>query len=122
MNLPNFLYGIKGITPEELQFLTQLLNGMTDEQVQRFVMIYSGKRFSTDTILLFTLLGFVGISGVQRFATRQIGMGILYFFTAGLCFIGTIVDLINYRSMANDFNQTIAVECVQMVKTSYNGY
>lgn len=122
MNLPNFLYGIKGITPEELQFLTQLLNGMTDEQVQRFVMIYSGKRFSTDTILLFTLLGFVGISGVQRFATRQIGMGILYFFTAGLCFIGTIVDLINYRSMANDFNQTIAVECVQMVKMSYNGY
>ncbi|MGV3705722.1 MAG: TM2 domain-containing protein [Arcticibacter sp.] len=122
MNLPNFLYGIKGITPEELQFLTQLLNGMTDEQVQRFVMIYSGKRFSTDTILLFTLLGFVGISGVQRFATRQIGMGILYFFTAGLCFIGTIVDLINYRSIANDFNQTIAVECVQMVKMSYNGY
>jgi len=122
MNLPNFLYGIKGITPEELQFLTQLLNGMTDEQVQRFVMIYSGKRFSTDTILLFTLLGFFIIAGVQRFATRQIGMGILYLFTGGLCFIGTIVDLINYRSIANEFNQTIAVECVQMVKMSYNGY
>lgn len=121
MNLSNLLYGIKGITPEEFQFLSQITNGMTDEQAQRFVMIYSGKRFSTDTILLFTLLGFIGISGVQRFATRQIGMGILYFFTAGLCFIGTIVDLINYRSMANDFNQTVAVESAQMVKMTYTG-
>lgn len=121
MNLPNFLYGIKGITPEEFQFLSQIMNGMTDEQAQRFVMVYSGKRFSTDSMLLFTLIGFIGVAGVQRFATRQIGMGILYFFTAGLCFIGTIVDLINYRSMANDFNQTVAVECAQMVKMSYQG-
>jgi len=121
MNLQNLLYGIKGITPEEFQFLNQITNGMTDEQAQRFVMLYSGKRFSTDSMLLFTLLGFIGVAGVQRFATRQIGMGILYFFTAGLCFIGTIVDLINYRSMANDFNQTVAVESAQMVKMAYNG-
>lgn len=115
MNTQNLLYGIKGITPEEFQFLQPILNGMDEEQAHRFVMFYSGKRQSADNILLFTLLGFIGVSGVQRFATRQMGMGILYFFTAGLCFIGTIVDLINHKSIANEFNQTVAIECSQMI-------
>ena len=50
-------------------------------------------------ILVTTILGFFGVAGVQRFLTGQIGMGLLYFFTAGLCFIGTIIDLINHKRL-----------------------
>ncbi|WP_069660058.1 NINE protein [Arcticibacter eurypsychrophilus] len=121
MNIQNMLYGINGITPEEYQFLLEIIKDMDEEKAQRFVMFYSGKRQSADNLLIFTLLGFIGLAGVQRFITRQIGMGILYFFTAGLCFIGTIVDLINYKSMANDFNRTVAFECAQMVNMTYKG-
>lgn len=116
MNYQNLLYNLKGITPEEFNFLQQVMNGMTEEQAQRFVMFYSGKRQSPGDILIFTLLGFVGVAGVQRFVTRQIGMGILYFFTAGLCFIGTIVDLINHRNLAMEYNQEVAVESAQLAK------
>ncbi|EOR95905.1 TM2 domain family protein [Arcticibacter svalbardensis MN12-7] len=121
MNIQNVLYGINGITPEEYQFLQEIIKNMDEEKVQRFVMFYTGKRQSAENILIFTLLGFVVVAGIQRFITRQIGMGILYFFTAGLCFIGTIVDLINYKSMANDFNRKVALECAQMVNMTYKG-
>ena len=67
-------------------------------------MFYRGKRRSPQEILLFTLLGFIIIAGVQRFVIGQIGMGILYLLTGGLCLIGTIVDLVNHRTLALEYN------------------
>jgi len=61
----------------------------------------------------------MGFAGIQRFMVGQIGMGILYFFTGGLCFIGTIVDLVNHKSLANDYNRQMAYESYQMVKMGY---
>lgn len=116
MDYQNLLYNLKGVTPEEFSFLQQVMNGMTPEQAQRFIMFYSGKRRSPNDILVFTLIGFLGVAGIQRFITGQIGMGILYFLTGGLCLIGTIVDAINHRSLAREFNQDAAMECAQMVK------
>ena len=66
-------------------------------------------------ILLTALLGFVGLAGVHRFIVGQIGMGILYLLTAGLCFIGTIVDLINHKKLALEYNQRVARETLMMV-------
>ena len=43
-------------------------------------------------------------------------MGILYLFTAGLCFIGTIIDLINYQDLAMEYNMRMANEAAMMVK------
>jgi TM2 domain-containing membrane protein YozV len=82
-------------------------------------MFYSGKRKDPQEILLYTLLGFIGIAGVQRLLTNQIAMGVIYFLTAGLCFIGTIVDLINHKSMALEFNQKAAFESVRMVEMMF---
>nr|MBP9099183.1 TM2 domain-containing protein [Ferruginibacter sp.] len=55
-------------------------------------------------------------AGIQRFIIGQIGMGILYLFTGGLCLIGTIVDVINHKQLAFEFNQQMANESMAMVK------
>ena len=65
---------------------------------------YRNQRKDETTILLFTLIGFVVIAGIQRFVLGHIGLGILYLLTAGLCFIGTIVDAINHKKLAAEYN------------------
>lgn len=107
-----------GITPEEMGFLQQATVELNDNQKKYFYMIYSSKRKSPQDILLFTLAGFFGFAGIQRFVLGEIGMGILYFFTGGLCVIGTIVDLVNHKSMATDFNHKMAIESYHMAKMS----
>jgi TM2 domain-containing membrane protein YozV len=107
---------LPGITPEELAFLQQATAGLTEQQMNNFRFIYQGKRRNPSDILLFTLLGFVVVAGVQRFVVGQIGMGIIYLLTGGFCLIGTIVDVINYKNLANDYNRDMAYESMQMVK------
>lgn len=109
---------LPGITPREYSYLQTATNGLTEQQLRTFLMIYTGKRKNPSDILLFTLLAFVGVSGVQRFVMGQIGMGLLYFFTCGLCFIGNIVDLINHKDLAFEHNQKMAFESLQMVRMS----
>jgi|SRR5579863_2326381 len=106
---------LPGITPEELGYIQQALTQLTENQQKYFYMNYSTKRKSSQDILIFSAVGFI-VPGLQRFIVGQIGMGILYFFTAGLCFIGTIVDIVNYRSLANEFNQKMVYESFQMAK------
>ena len=112
----DLLINLRGMSPEEYSYLQQVMAGMDERQTQNFIMFYSGKRKSPQDILLFTILGFLGIAGIQRFVIGQIGMGILYILTAGLCFIGTIVDVINHKSLATDYNQKAAYESLKMVK------
>jgi TM2 domain-containing membrane protein YozV len=95
---------------EEAIFLDSLMKDMNEEQAQNFILIYRGRRKDPQTILLTALLGFVGFAGIHRFFINHIGMGILYFFTAGLCFIGTIVDLVNHKNLAFEYNQQVARE------------
>jgi TM2 domain-containing membrane protein YozV len=109
---------LPGITPEEMGFLQQAIGDLNESQQKYFYMVYSGKRKNPQDILLFTLLGFIGVNGVQRFIVGQIGMGLLYLFTAGLCVIGTIVDLVNYKTIATDFNRKMAYESYQISKMS----
>ncbi len=106
-----------GMSPEEFHFLEQIMNEMDEKQARTFVMFYGGKRKSPQDILLFTLIGFIGAAGIQRFVVGQIGMGILYFFTGGLCLIGTIVDIINHKTLAFDYNKEAAYEAAQLVKS-----
>jgi len=115
MTYRDLIMNLRGVTPEEFMYLEQVMKTMNDQQAKSFVSYYSGKRKDPQDILLFTLLGFVIIAGVQRFVLGQIGMGILYLFTGGLCLIGTIVDLINHKSLTSDYNQKMAYECAQMI-------
>ncbi len=107
---------LPGITPQEYSYLQTATNGLDEQQLRTFLMIYSGKRKNASDILLLALLGFIWVAGIQRFVVGQIGMGILYLLTGGLCFIGTIVDIINYKSLAFEHNQRMVFESLQMVR------
>lgn len=115
MNNRNILMSIQGITPEELMYLQHATNTLSEEQLKSFVFLYSGKRKNAQDIMLFTLIGFLGFAGIQRFVLNQVAMGIIYFLTIGFCWIGTIVDLINHKSMTDEYNQRMARESLNMV-------
>jgi len=112
----NLITLIPAVEPDELAYLQQVTNGLSDDKLKLFISIYNGKRKKAEIILICTLLGFVCCAGIQRFIIGQIGMGILYLFTGGLCLIGTIVDVINHKQLAFEFNQQMANESMAMVK------
>lgn len=101
---------------EEQFYISGIIKNMDDKQAQQFANIYRTRRKDPQTILLVTLVGFLGIAGIQRFLTDQIGLGILYFFTGGLCAIGTIIDLVNYKKIAFEYNQKEANQIMMMIK------
>lgn len=103
------------IEMDEAIYLDMLVKEKTDDQLKNFCMMYRSRRRDPQIILLTALLGFFVIAGIQRFMVNQIGMGILYIFTGGLCLIGTIIDIVNYKTLALEYNQKIARDCVQFV-------
>lgn len=113
MMFPNMEY-------EERLFVEQITERLTEDEMKRFVMMYQSRRQDSQNVLIFTLLGFVGISGIQRFIVGDIALGILYLFTAGLCFIGTIVDLVNYKSITINYNRKKAMEVMNMMSIQIN--
>ncbi len=110
------IMSLPGLTPEELLFIQEATKELNEEQEKNFIMFYGTRRKDPQTIMICTIIGFVGVSGIQRFLVNQVGMGILYLLTGGLCLIGTIVDLINYQKLALEFNQRMVVEAVQMTR------
>lgn len=112
----NLVSLIPDVEPDELAYLQELTKGLTDEKLRLFISIYNGKRRKADIILICTLLGFVFFAGIQRFMVGQMGMGILYLFTGGLCLVGTVVDVINHKQLALEYNQKMANESFSMVK------
>lgn len=107
----NLIFSLPNIESDEMMFIQEAVKDLSDEQQKNFVLLYQGKRKDPQMILICCILGFLGLSGIQRFLLGQIGMGILYFITAGLCLVGTIIDLINYKKLTLEFNQKIIVEC-----------
>ena len=97
-------------------FLHNVLGELNEDEQIIALQIYRAKRKDPQLILLLALLGLLGAAGVHRFIMGQIGMGILYFLTAGFCFIGTIIDLINYRQLALENNKQSAAEAAATVK------
>ncbi|MBO6524313.1 MAG: TM2 domain-containing protein [Balneolaceae bacterium] len=100
---------------DEALYLGKLFSEMSDEQMKKFSNVYRARRKDPQTIMILCILGFLGLAGVHRFVLNQIGMGILYFFTAGLCFIGVIVDLVNYKDLTFQYNRGVAQEIKSML-------
>jgi TM2 domain-containing membrane protein YozV len=100
---------------QEMSYIQSIVKNFDEQQLINFANIYRSRRRDPQIILLTALLGFLGIAGVHRFLIEQVGMGILYVFTGGLCFIGTIVDLVNHRQLAFDYNIKIANEVAVLI-------
>lgn len=93
---------------DESQYISHVIEDMPDEKAKTFATIYRSRRRDPILLLILALIGLFGVAGIHRFFVGHIGMGILYFLTAGLCFIGTIVDMINYKNFAFEYNRNIA--------------
>jgi len=104
------------LTGEEMVYVQNLIKDWDDEKARTFTNVYRTRRKDPQVILITALLGLIGIAGIHRFLTGQIGMGLLYLFTYGLCLIGTIIDLVNYQKLAFEFNQKVADEVAILVR------
>ncbi len=106
---------------EEMIYVQNMIKDMDNEKAQTFASVYRARRKEPNLILITALLGFVGFAGIHRMLINQIGMGILYLFTGGLCLVGTIVDLVNYQKLSFEYNQKVANEVIVMVKWRWFG-
>lgn len=101
---------------DEALYVSKLMQSMDEDIASRFASVYRARRKDPQTILLTSVIGFFGVAGVQRFIIGQVGMGILYLLTGGLCVIGTIVDMINHKNLAFEYNREVAQEVASLVK------
>jgi len=102
--MPNAFQLMPSLEGDEMAFVQELIKDMNDGQAQQFAIAYMSRRKDPNNILIFTVIGFLGIAGIQRFVINQIGMGLLFLLTGGLCLIGTIVDLVNHKKLAFEYN------------------
>ena len=111
-----YLLMMRGLQPDELAMIQELTKGMNESQEQQFYIMYSNKRKDQQTMLLLCLLGIIGFAGIHRFVTGDVVLGIIYFLTCGLCFIGTIVDAANINSLTYEHNRKEALQTAEMVR------
>ena len=114
--MPNAMQLLPMLEPDEMMYVQNLIKEMSEQQANQFAAVYMNRRKDATMILVATVVGFFGVAGIQRFLTNQTGMGLLYLFTLGFCFIGTLIDLVNHRSLAMEYNVGVANQCASMVK------
>ena len=100
----------------ELVSLRNHIDFLDEEQFQLFTTIYRAKRKDPQTILILCLAGFLGINGIHRIVMDQLGLGIVYLLTGGFCLVGTIVDLINYKTITLKYNEKVMDETLMKIR------
>jgi TM2 domain-containing membrane protein YozV len=113
--MSNVLDHLPQLEGDEQLYVADLINDMPDEQAEQFARVYRERRKDPQMILLLAAVGLVAVAGIHRFVIDEVGMGLLYLLTAGVCFIGTIVDVINYKDIAFRYNRKQADEVAAMV-------
>lgn len=110
------LLSLPNLDGNERIFLHNVLGELPEDQQMNAVQLYKSKRKDPQMVLLTCLLGLVVVAGIHRFLLNQVGMGLAYLLTAGFCFIGTIIDAVNYQKLALEYNQQAAAEAVATIK------
>lgn len=93
------------ITADEHTFLVPYIQRLPDDRAKEFVRVYNEARLDPQTFTILAALGFVFTSGMQRFYIGQWAVGLLYVFTCGVFFLGTIYDLVNGKATVLDVNR-----------------
>ena len=65
--MANIMQLLPELEGDEMVYVHGLLKDFSDQNAQQFAMMYRARRKDPQTILLTTLVGFLGIAGVQRF-------------------------------------------------------
>ena len=112
---PILLKYLYDISPEELLTINSRIKQYSSDEITQFCILYRSKRRDPQLILILTLLGLFGVAGIHRFILGHIGLGILYFLTIGLCWIGTIVDAVNYKKLSLDYNSKMIAETMMIL-------
>ena len=99
----------------ELAYLHQATARFDDNDLRLFASIYRSKRKDPQLILITSLVGLMGVAGIHRLLMDQVGMGILFFLTGGFCFVGTIVDALNYKTLALNYNERMIEETIRRI-------
>jgi TM2 domain-containing membrane protein YozV len=108
--MANILDHLPDVEGDEALYVGKLFSDLSDKQASKFATVYRSRRKDPQIVMITCIFGFFLIAGVHRLLLNQIGMGILYIFTGGLCLIGTIVDLVNYKDLAFQNNRGVAKE------------
>lgn len=116
--MANIFQLLPSLEGDEMIFVQGITKEMSDNQLQFFATLYSARRKDPLLILITALLGFVVLAGIHRFILGHIGMGFLYLFTGGICLIGTIIDIVNYKRLSFEYNQQIAQQVAMMAKAA----
>jgi TM2 domain-containing membrane protein YozV len=108
--MPHVTHYLPELQEPERTYIQSLIGKMSHEQLQVFASAYRQRRKDPHTVLLTGIIGLVAIPGLQRFWLGQIGVGFLYLLTWGLLLIGSISDLVRYKTLALLYNQRVARE------------
>ena len=106
--MPHITHYLPELDEPERSFVAQLTVSMAAADIQQFAFAYRRERKDPQTILILSVIGMVSVPGLQRFVLGQVGIGFLYLFTGGLLLVGTIVDIVNHKALAFDYNRQIA--------------
>jgi len=101
--------------------VARLLNKMNDEQAEHFARIYRSRRRDPIHILILAAVGLVGVAGLQRLYLEQVGLGLVYLLTGGICLIGTIYDLVKFRDLTQQYNRDVGLSVAETVHQVYDG-
>lgn len=112
---PTLLKYLYDISPEELLTINSRIKQYSPDEIMQFCILYRSKRRDPQLILILSLLGLFGVAGIHRFILGHIGLGIIYFLTIGLCWIGTIVDAVNYKKLSLDYNSRMIAETMMVL-------
>jgi TM2 domain-containing membrane protein YozV len=98
---------------QDVTRLEELKRGLTDSERMELDMQIRTQLKDTGTMAAIACLGFIGIAGIHRFMMGKIATGIVWLVTVGICWIGTIIDLINMGSMVREYNHQVEYNMIQ---------
>jgi len=108
--MPHITHYMPELSEPESTYIESLVGRMTHEQRYIFASAYRQRRKDPHTVLLTSIVGLVAVPGFQRFWLGQVGMGFLLLFTWGLLLVGSISDLVRYKTLVLMYNQRAALE------------
>ena len=105
MYLMPYLLELSG---SERIYIQNLIAQIPSQHAEVFLIEYRRRRKDPQTVLLAAVVGLFACPGFQRFWIGEVGMGLLFLFTAGFLAVGSIIDLCTYRTLARCHNEKVA--------------